>query len=49
MTTSDGVKVQAALDAATGGDVDPLVSMFAPDLEWRGTTRGHLWWRRTPS
>jgi ketosteroid isomerase-like protein len=49
MTTSDGTKLQQALDAATSGDLDPLVALFAPELEWRGTTRGHLWWRRTPS
>lgn len=47
MSSADDV--QAAFDAAVAGDLGPLVSPFAPDLEWRGTTRGHLWWRRTPS
>ncbi len=49
MAASDGTVVQAAFDAAASGDLEPLVSLFAPDLEWRGTTRGHLWWRKTPS
>jgi len=41
--------VQAAYDAAVAGDVEDLVSLLHPDLEWRGTARGHLWWRTTPS
>ena len=49
MAASDGMIVQAAFNAATRGDLEPLVSMFAPDLEWRGRTRGHLWWRNAPS
>lgn len=49
MTTSDGAKVQSAFDAATRGDIEPLVAMLDPALEWRGRTRGHLWWRTTPS
>ncbi len=49
MSTTDGTMVQAAFDAATSGGLDPLVSMFAPGLEWRGRTRGRLWWRNTPS
>lgn len=49
MATSDGAKVQSAFDAATRGDVEPLVAMLDPALEWRGRTRGHLWWRTTPS
>ncbi|HYX44705.1 MAG TPA: hypothetical protein VE760_06645 [Acidimicrobiales bacterium] len=46
---SDAQRVQAAFDAAVEGDVEPLVALFAPDLDWRGITTGHLWWRRTPS
>ena len=49
MSTTDGANVQAAFDAATSGDLEPLVSMFARALEWRGRPRGHLWWRTTPS
>jgi ketosteroid isomerase-like protein len=46
---ANGERVQAALDAAIGGDVEPLVALFAPDMEWRGVGRGHLWWRHAPS
>ena len=49
MSTIDGANVQAAFDAATNGDIEPLVSLFAPGLEWRGIRRGHLWWRTAPS
>ena len=46
---SDAERVQTAFEAAVGGDVEPLAALFAADLEWRGVTTGHLWWRRTPS
>jgi ketosteroid isomerase-like protein len=46
---SDAERIQAAFDAAVGGDVEPLVDLFDASLEWRGVTTGHLWWRRTPS
>ena len=36
---SDDEQVQAAFDAAVAGDVQPLVALFAPELEWRGVTR----------
>ena len=42
-------EIQAAFDAAVGGDLDPLVGLFAPDLDWRGIERGHLWWRHAPA
>jgi ketosteroid isomerase-like protein len=41
--------IQAAYNAAIAGDVEPLVALLAPDLEWRGVERGHLWWRSAPS
>jgi hypothetical protein len=41
--------IQAALDAAVAGDLDPLVGLLDPDLDWRGIRRGHLWWRRAPA
>lgn len=31
------------------GDVEPVVSLLDPDVDWRGATRGHLWWKHTPS
>lgn len=46
---ADAERVQQAFDAAAGGDVEPLVELMAPGLEWRGVERGHLWWRRAPS
>ena len=42
-------RVQAAYEAAVSGDVTDLISQLHPDVEWRGTSPGHLWWRRTPS
>jgi ketosteroid isomerase-like protein len=42
-------RVQHAFDAAIGGDVEPLVALMGPDVEWRGIERGHLWWRKAPS
>ena len=49
MAGTDAQTVQSAYDAAVAGDAEMLVSLFHPDLEWRGITRGHLWWRHTPS
>ena len=46
---ADAVRIQAAFDAAIGGDVEPFVALLAPGLEWRGVERGHLWWRSAPS
>ena len=34
--TTDAERVQTAFDAAVAGDVEPLVALFAPGLEWRG-------------
>jgi ketosteroid isomerase-like protein len=48
MDTSHLDHVRMAFDAATGGDLDPLVALFDPELDWRGVERGHLWWRRAP-
>lgn len=49
MTSTAAERVQAAYDAAVTGDVSDLVSLLHPDVEWRGTSRGHLWWRHAPS
>ena len=46
---TDAERIQAAYDAAIAGDVEPLVRLLAPDLEWRGVERGFLWWRHAPS
>jgi hypothetical protein len=42
-------EIQVALDAATAGELDSLVALFDPDLDWRGIQRGHLWWRHAPA
>lgn len=46
---ADAETVGAAYGAAVSGNVEPLVSLLDPAVEWRGVTRGLLWWRRTPS
>jgi len=45
----DAGTVQRAFDAAVAGDVDPLVGLFSPDLDWSGLERGHLWWKKAPA
>jgi ketosteroid isomerase-like protein len=40
--------IREALAAMNRGDVEPLVSLLDPDVDWRGPSRGHLWWKRTP-
>jgi len=42
-------EIQAAYDAAVGGNLDLLVGLFDSDLDWRGIERGHLWWRHAPA
>lgn len=42
-------KLRAAAEALNRGDPAPFASLFADDAEWRGISRGHLWWKRTPS
>jgi hypothetical protein len=41
--------VQHAYDMAVAGDLEPIVSLLHPDLDWRGLERGHLWWRKAPA
>jgi hypothetical protein len=42
-------QLEAAVEALNQGDAGPFASLFADDAEWRGVSRGHLWWRDTPS
>jgi hypothetical protein len=42
-------EVQRAYDAAVAGDLEPLVGLFDPAMDWRGLERGHLWWRNAPA
>ena len=41
--------LSAALQAMNRGDVEPAVALLDPDVDWRGRSQGHLWWRHTPS
>jgi ketosteroid isomerase-like protein len=41
--------LNAALEAMNRGNVEPAVALLHPDVEWRGRSSGHLWWRQTPS
>jgi ketosteroid isomerase-like protein len=41
--------LRAAAEALNNGDPEPFASLFAADAEWRGVSRGRLWWKRAPS
>ena len=49
MPRDDLSLIKSAYTAAIAGDVEPLVALLGPDLEWRGVQKGRLWWRHTPS
>jgi ketosteroid isomerase-like protein len=38
-----------ALEAMNRGDVGPAVALLDTDVDWRGRSDGHLWWKHTPS
>jgi hypothetical protein len=42
-------RLREATDALNAGDPAPLVSLMDDDVDWRGVSRGFLWWKRTPS
>jgi len=42
-------RLRVAVKALNEGDPEPLASLVAEDAEWRGVSRGHLWWRNAPS
>ena len=42
-------ELQAAVDALNNGDVEPFIALLDENSEWRGITRGHLWWKHAPS
>ena len=42
-------RLQEAVRDLNEGDPAPFASLFAPDAEWRGVSRGHLWWKHAPS
>ena len=49
MSTIRTEDVQRVYDTAVAGNIETLVSMLAPDLEWRGLERGRWLWRKAPS
>jgi ketosteroid isomerase-like protein len=42
-------ELRAAVEALDRGDVEPFVALLDENSEWRGITRGRLWWKHTPS
>jgi hypothetical protein len=42
-------ELRAAAEALSQGDPEPFVSLLADDVEWRGVSVGHLWWKQVPS
>ena len=42
-------QLRAATDALNDGDPAPFAALMAEDSEWRGVSRGHLWWKQTPA
>jgi ketosteroid isomerase-like protein len=42
-------RLREAAAALDRGDPEPFASLIADDAEWRGITRGFLWWKHTPS
>jgi ketosteroid isomerase-like protein len=41
--------IRAAYEALGDGDVEPLVALIAPELEWRGRRSPWRFWRQPPS
>ena len=41
--------VRAAYEALMTGEVEPLVSLIHPDMEWRGRRRLPRFWQRPSS
>jgi ketosteroid isomerase-like protein len=42
-------RLRAAADALNEGDPEPFLTLLADDVEWRGVSRGFLWWKKTAS
>ena len=49
MASANVERIQTAAEAYNRGDVDPLVALLDGDVVWCSYTRGHLWWKHTPS
>ena len=37
-----------AVAALNRGDVEAVAALMDDDVDWRGPSTGHLWWRHTP-
>ena len=42
-------QLRVAVAALNEGDAAPFASLLAEDAEWRGVSRGFLWWKNAPS
>jgi len=42
-------QLRVAAEALGRGDPEPFVALIAEGNEWRGISRGHLWWKQTPT
>jgi hypothetical protein len=42
-------QLRAAAEALNRGDPEPLVALIAEENDWRGVSRGRLWWKQTPT
>jgi ketosteroid isomerase-like protein len=42
-------ELRSAVDALNEGNAEPFLALIDRDSEWRGITRGHLWWKHAPS
>jgi hypothetical protein len=41
--------IRAAYEALAAGEIEPLVSLIDPQMEWRGRRRLRQFWRPAPS
>ena len=42
-------ELRAAVEALNDGDIEPFIALIDENSEWRSITRGHLWWKHTPT
>jgi ketosteroid isomerase-like protein len=42
-------RLREAAEALNDGDPTPLVALMDDDVDWRGVSRGFMWWKHTPS
>jgi ketosteroid isomerase-like protein len=45
----DADSIRAAYEALTEGDIEPLVALIHPEMEWRGRRNVRRFWRPAPS